>query len=227
MKVKVFWALGLAVIAVFVVLGFTVNHARWSESQTPSAFPIEASRMPEPIEASRMSEEERKIAKAIIEAYRQLEYAMLTFDTSKLSNAFVDDPRFPLRSELRKEVELAFGSVPEGAGYLTYMKAWYRNWERGAERLEEAWERAQREDREIGPEELRALEEELGFGPAFRRTEPMPPGWEDWFRFYDFDIRGDVAMCLYDDGGSLRRAFLVKRAGQWYIADLVLLEVHA
>jgi len=55
----------------------------------------------------------------------------------------------------------------------------------------------------------------------------MPPGWEGWFRFYDFDIRGDVAICLYDDGGSLRRAFLVKRTGKWYIADLVLLEVHA
>jgi len=34
-------------------------------------------------------------------------------------------------------------------------------------------------------------------------------------------------MCLYNDGGSLRRAFLVKKGGKWYIADLVLLEVHA
>jgi hypothetical protein len=218
MKKKAFLALGLAVIAAFLVLGFTVNRYRWSESQSSSAFPIEA---------SRMSEEEREITKTIIEAYRQLEYVMLTFDTSKLSTAFVDDPRFPLRNELHKEVELAFGGVPQGAGYLTFMKAWYGNWERGAKLLEEAWERAQREGKEIGPEELKRLEEELGFTPAFRRTEPMPTGWENWFRFYEFEIHGDVAMCLYNDGGSLRRAFLVKKGGKWYIADLVLLEVHA
>jgi len=142
--------------------------------------------------------------------------------THALTQIF-DDPRFPLRAEPHKEVELAFGGVPKGAGYLTFMKAWYKR----AKLLEEAWEKAQREGREIGPEELKALEEKLGFAPAFRRTEPMPPGWESWFRFYDFEIRGDVAMCLYDDGGSLRQAFLVKKAGKWYIADLVLLKVHA
>jgi hypothetical protein len=106
------------------------------------------------------------------------------------------------------------------------MKAWYGNWERGAKLLEETWEKAQREGRGIGPEELKALEERLGFAPAFRRTEPMSPGWENRFRFYEFDIREDVAACLYDDEGSLRRAFLIKKAGKWYIADLVLLEAH-
>lgn len=93
-------------------------------------------------------------------------------------------------------------------------------------RLEEAWEKAQREGKEIGPEDLRLLEEELGFIPAFRRTDPMPSGWEDGFRFYDFDIREDVAVCRYDDGGRLWRAFLVKEAEGWYIASRVLLEVH-
>ncbi len=54
----------------------------------------------------------------------------------------------------------------------------------------------------------------------------MPSGWEDGFRFYDFDIREDVAVCRYDDGGRLWRAFLVKEAEGWYIASRVLLEVH-
>jgi len=217
MKRKAFLALGLLTIAAFLALGFRVDGHLLSESQAPF--------VPQ-VEASKMSREESEIANAIIEAYRQLEYATLTFDTSKLSTAFIDDSHFPLRGDLHKEVELAFSRVPKGAGYLTFMKAWYKNWERGATLLEEAWEKAQKEGKEIGPKELRALEEKLGFAPAFRRTEPMPPGWEDWFRFYDFDIRGDVAICLYDDGGVLQRAFLVKTAGQWYIADRVVVEVH-
>lgn len=217
MKKKAFFALGLLTIAAFLVLGFKVSGDQRLEFR--ALFPPQ-------VEASKMSEEESEIANAIIEAYRQLEYATLTFDTSELSTAFIDDPRFPLRGNLHKEVELAFDSVPKGAGCLIYMKAWYKNWERGAKLLEEAWEKAQREGKEIGPEELKALDEKLGFVPAFRRTEPMPPGWEDWFRFYDFDIRGDVAICVYDDGGVLQRAFLVKKAGKWYIADRVVLEVH-
>jgi hypothetical protein len=219
MKGKALLALGLAVITASFIFGFMMNH----NEQRSDSYATLAS----PIEFSQMSEEERKIAEAIIEAYRQLEYATLTFDTSKLSNSFIDDPRFPLRKELRKEVEIAFGRVPKGAGYLTFMIAWYKNWERGAKLLEETWEKAQKEGREISREELMALEESLGFEPAFRRTEPMPPGWENWFRFYEFNIQGDVAICLYDDGGSLRRAFLVKKDGKWYIADLVILNFHA
>ncbi len=72
----------------------------------------------------------------------------------------------------------------------------------------------------------RSDKEELGYEPVHRRPEPVPPEWETWFVFYKFDIRNDVATCLYDDGGTLRQAFLVKKGGKWYLADTILLWVH-
>jgi len=217
MKRKPFLVIGLAMIGALLVLGFEAKSALHSEAHIPSVLEIKV---------SDMSQEERMIASAIIEAYRQLEYATLTFDTSKLSTAFVDDLRFHLPDELRREVEIAFNNAPDKVGYLTYMEAWYNNWERGANLLEETWEKAQKEGKEIGLDDLKLLEEELGFIPAFRRTDPMPPEWEDWFRFYNIDFHEDVAVCLYDDGGRLWRAFLVKKAEGWYIANRILLEIH-
>lgn len=171
--------------------------------------------------------EEKAIAEAILEAYRLFAYADTTFDTSKFDTVLIDDPRFPLRTELAPEVVRAFGYIPKGAGMLTYMRAWYRNWERGARLLEEMDRKARAEGREgISPKELNEIREKLGYEPAFRRPGPVPPEWEQWFVFYKFDIRGDIAMCLYDDGGVLRQAFLVKKDGKWYIADSIPLWSH-
>jgi len=72
----------------------------------------------------------------------------------------------------------------------------------------------------------RSDKEELGYEPVHRRPEPVPPEWDTWFVFYKSDIRNDVATCLYDHGGTLRQAFLMKKGGKWYIADTILLWVH-
>ncbi len=170
---------------------------------------------------------EKEIAETILEAYRLFAYADITFDTSKFDTVLIDDPRFPLRSEDIWEVIKAFGYIPKGAGELTYMRAWYKNRKRGAVLLEEAERKAKAEGREgISAEEFNAIKEKLGYEPVFRRPEPMPPEWETWFVFYKFDIRGDVAMCLYDTGGTLEQAFLVRKDGKWYIASFVPIWVH-
>ncbi|MBC7228124.1 MAG: hypothetical protein H5T61_13000 [Thermoflexales bacterium] len=192
-----------------------------------SQFPSGAELLPPGPPKTPEGPEEKQIAETILEAYRLFAYADMTFDTSKFDTVLIDDPRFPLRSENTLEVIKAFGYIPPGAGMLTYMRAWYRNWERGALLLEGAERKAWTEGRKgISAEELNEIEEKLGYEPVFKRPEPVPSGWEKWFVFYKFDIRGDVAMCLYDDGGVLRQAFLVMKEGKWYIADNIPLWSH-
>lgn len=199
---------------------------------------------------SSLSPEEAEVKEVILEAYRQMGFRGLSFDTSRLDEFFIDDPRFPLRRELRKEVELAFGEVPEGAGYLTYMRAWYRDWEkRGTLALEELyWQKAKVARPRLCPSSsanfrlleivwerlerwpgVASFEAQLGYFPVFRspmENEAIPEDWMQSFRFLDFEIQGDKAMCLYDDWGTLRRAYLVNKGGRWYIADSILLAVH-
>lgn len=198
---------------------------------------------------SSLSPEEAEVKEVILEVYRQMGLRGLTFDTSRLDEFFIDDPRFPLRRELRREVELAFVEVPEGAGYLTYIRAWYKNWEkRGTPALEEVLQKAKVARPRLCPsspanfhllemvwERLEgrpgvvSLEAQLGYFPVFRspmENEGIPKDWLERFRFFDFEIQGDKAMCRYDDWGTVRRAYLVNKGGRWYIADSVLLRVH-
>jgi hypothetical protein len=198
---------------------------------------------------SPLSPEETEVKEVILEAYSQMGFKGLTFDTSRLDEFFIDDPRFPLRRELRKEVELAFGEVSEGAGYLTYVRAWYKNWEkRGTPTLKKIWQEAIGARRRLNGSSLaicrlveivceklerqpgvKSLEAQLGYFPVFRspmENEGIPEDWMERFHFFEFEIDEDKAMCLYSDWGTLRRAYLVNKGGKWYIADNILLEVY-
>ena len=177
-------------------------------------------RRPEPIsleEKVELTPEEREIKEAILEGYRQLGHADLTFDYSVLEKAFVDDPRFPLEPPFREKVKLAFGKVPEGAGWLTWLKARYILYKGGVEALE-AYERG-----EISREELRELEKK-GIEAIVKRPF-IPEGWEQWFHFYDFKIDGHMAECVYSSGMRIYRAYLVKRDGKWFIASMKIIGI--
>ena len=205
--------LAAAIFLTLIGLGIIYSHC----GLTPTRFP------PAP---SSLSPEGAKVKEAILEAYHQMGGAGPTFDTLRLDEFFIDDPRFPLRRELRKEVELAFGEVPEGAGYLTYMRAWYKNWEkRGTPALEKVWQEATHACRP----KLKSLEAQIGYFPTIRRRmmESLPEGWEEKrFRFFEFEIQGDKAVCFYEDCGTLRRAYLVNKGGRWFIADSILLAAY-
>jgi len=196
---------------------------------------------------SALSLEEVEVKETILEVYRLMGFKGLAFDTSRLDEFFTDDTRFPLRNELQEQVELAFGEVPEGAGYLTYISAWYKNWERkGTPTLDEAWQQAKaakcrysgsslaiyveiiREKLERQPG-VKSLEAQLGYYPVFRspmENESIPEDWIERFHFLKFEIEGDKAICLYDDWGTVRSAYLVYKEDKWYIADNILLQVH-
>ena len=227
----------LLVAAIFLpLIGFAIIYSHCGLTPHPPPSPL--------------SPEEAQVKEAILEVYRQMGFKGLTFDTSRLDEFFIDDPRFPLRRELRKEVELAFGEVSEGAGYLTYMRAWYKNWEkRGTPALEELyWQKAKVANPRLCPSSpanftwlemvwerfegrpgVASLEAQLGYFPVFRspmENEGIPDDWLERFHFFHFEIEGDKAMCLYSDWGTLRRAYLVNKGGRWYIADSILLRVH-
>lgn len=200
--------------------------------------------------SSPLSPEELAVKETILDIYRHMSFKGLAFDTSRLDQFFVDDPRFPLRQELRHEVELALGQVPEGAGYRTYMRSWYKNWNRrGTPALEELYRRRAitarprlclsspatfrwleiRLERVEGQPGVASIEAQLGYFPLFRspmKNEGIPEDWMQRFHFFQFEIQGEKATCLYNDWGTLRRAYLVRKAGKWYIADSVLLAVY-
>lgn len=195
--------LGSLLVVALLALGFRfANGARHPEYSEPISLE----------EKVELTPEETEIKETIIEGFRLLGYADSTFDYSVLEKAFVDDPHFPLEDPFHKEVKLAFGEVPEGAGWLTWLKARYINYKGGVEALE-AYERG-----EVSLEELRGLEKQ-GIEPYVKR--PYLPDDEEvrsWFNFYDFKIEGDLAECVHRCGERIVRTYLVKRGGKWFMA---------
>jgi hypothetical protein len=128
------------------------------------------------------------------------------------------------------------------------MRAWYKNWEkRSPATLEEVWLKAigaryrlnhsagiicrwvelAREHLERRPG-VKSLEAQLGYFPIFREPregEGIPEHWIEFY-FFEFEMEGNQARCLYEDWGALREAYLVNREGKWYIADSILLAVY-
>lgn len=202
--------LGSLLVVALLALGFRfANGARRPEWSEPISLE----------EKVELTPEEMEIKEAILEGYRQLGHADLTFDYSVLEKAFVDDPRFPLERPFHKEVKLAFGEVPKGAGWLTWLKARYINYKGGVEALE-AYERG-----EISPEELRELEKQ-GIEPYVRRPYiPTDEDRERMYRFYDFKIDGDLAECVHLCGMRIVRTYLVKRDGKWFIAYMKIIGI--
>jgi hypothetical protein len=200
---KPLWILGSVLAVAFLALGF-----RFAQDAKPLKW-FEPLSFEEKVE---LTPEEREIKEAIIKGFRLLGYADFTLDYAVLEEAFVDDPRFPLEAPFHEKVKLAFGEVPEGAGWLTWLKARYILYREGVETLE-AYERG-----EIGPEELREREKK---GYEFYAKRPYLPDDEEvrsWFNFYDFKIENDVAEVVHRCGMRIVRTYLVKRDGKWFIA---------
>lgn len=178
-------------------------------------------------------EEVREIQATVVEAYKVGYMARVTHDPSQLASMFVDDPDVPLTPEEREQLREWLGTVPDGAGYLTYLTAANANDERMVRLSEEMWAKATAAGRDyllpedyLTPEELREIEE------SGRPIPPPPPTvrlptmsaeeyaqwkWENT-RFESVVITGDRAAVTYDDHWFLHEDTLVRRDGKWYIA---------
>lgn len=173
-------------------------------------------------------EEVREIQATIIEAYKLGYMAHVTHDVSQFPSVFVDDPRVPLTPEQREQLKEWLGTVPEGAGYLTFGIAGYYNTERLRKLSEEAWAKARAAGRDyispedyLSPEELRdkpiPTPPPMVDQPTMSAEEYVKWKWEN-VRFESVVIKGDIAIVIYDDRWFLYEDTLVRRNGKWYVA---------
>jgi len=181
------------------------------------------------------TEEAREIQATIVEAYKLYYIAGQTYDVSQFPSVLANDPDVPLTRDQRERLRDWFGTVPNDAGYLTYVTACYTNAERWDRISEEAWGKAMAAGRDhllpedyLTPEELREIQEA-------NRPIPPPPGrrspssmsaeeYAEWkwqnTRFDSVVINGDRAIVIFDDHLDLNEATLVRHAGKWYLAGV-------
>jgi hypothetical protein len=152
-------------------------------------------------------QEVREVQGTIVEAYKAGYVAMVTHDASGFPSVFVDDPDVPLTRDQRERLRDWLGTVPEGAGYLTYGVAAHHNSERLNRLSEEAWARARAAGRDIIlPEDYLTSDELRGIEASGRPVPPPPPAvrqptmspeeYEQWkwenTRFESLVITGDL-----------------------------------
>ncbi len=186
------------------------------------------------------TQDSRQIQATILRAYELYEIAGRTYDVSEFPQVFADDPRVPLTSDQRQRLEEWFGSVPEDAGYLTYVTGCYTMVAQSDRLFEEAWGKAKAEGRDhLLPQDYLTPEEWSGIQESNQPVPPPPPAPPrpsesaeevgEWIRentrFDSVVIDDDKAIVLFDDGATLNEATLVRSAGKWHIAGVKRLAV--
>ncbi|RPJ27329.1 MAG: hypothetical protein EHM33_08460 [Chloroflexi bacterium] len=147
-----------------------------------------------------------------------------TFDLSKFSTVFINDPRFPLPSSTLQDVrEMTDNLSLESAGYLDYKMAYY-SWRRdGALHLDKLKEKAKAENRSLTQTEVRSLTDKYG------RT--APPRTQETTRnipvkFISMGINDDISYVVIDDGPRTRQLTLILVDKKWYIAGTKGISIH-
>lgn len=171
------------------------------------------------------TKETQKIQGVIMQGYKLYDIAGRTFDTSQFPSVFADDPDVPLTRDQRERLQEWLGTIPKGAGYLTYVTACYTNREKGALLLEElmAKVRAEGRDSPTRDEWMEIVNESGGRPPAPRNqpsisVEEAQKELKSRMRYDLIDIKGDKATVIFDTGITLNKMILVKRDGKWYVA---------
>ncbi len=178
-------------------------------------------------------EEAREIQAIVLEAHRQFDIAARTFDTSGFPSVFVDDLNVPLPRLQHDRLKEWLGTVPDNAGYLTYMTAAYVDYAKRTRLFEEAMAKAMAKGRDYLLPEDYLTSDELRQIKESNRPIPTPPSAPprpsmsveeaaEWrkqiFRFDSLEINGDKAVVIFEDAVALEKAILVRRDGKWYMA---------
>ncbi len=172
------------------------------------------------------------IEAVILQAYALFDEAGRTFDTSQFPTVFANDLGVPLSEVQRGQLREWLGAAPEGAGYLTYVRAAYANRENGALLLEKAQAKARAEGRDAlsGDEWMEVVRSNGGRPPAPRSQSSMSVQeaqrqFKSRIRYNSIDITGNKATAVFDTGATLNSAVLVRRDGKWYIISMERLAV--
>jgi hypothetical protein len=170
------------------------------------------------------SPEAKEVMKTIDKAYDIEAEAAHTFDLSKFSTVFINDPRFPVSPGTLDTVrELSNNPSLESAGLLDYKMTFY-SWRRDAILLSENLHaKAKQENRELTAEERKSLIDSKGrMAPA--RSES--PKRKMDVTFFSVEINDDIATAIIDDGPRTVQLTLVLVDKKWYIAAYKGLELH-
>jgi hypothetical protein len=166
----------------------------------------------------------KKIIKTVEKAYAIESEAGYTFDLSKLSTVFINDPRFPLDPSMLQVVrELSKNPTLESSGYLDYKMAYY-SWRReSALHAEKIFATAKAENRDLTAEETKSLVD-----PQGRMASPRSNGSKNTLNliFCSVETKEDIALVTVDDGPGTVELTLVLVKGNWYIAGIKGIAFH-
>ena len=205
----------LLTISIFALL--TLGIVGFSKPSTGFSQFVTAEKIPD-------TPETKEVIKAVERAYDIEAEGAYTFDITKFSDVFINDPRFPVSTGTLETVrELTNNPSLESAGYLDYKLAFY-SWRINATiHAEKVKEKAKKENRALTDEERKSLVDPRGRMAPARSESPtrsLP------LTFFSVEINGDIATVVLDDGPRTIKLSLVMVDKKWYIAGYKGLVMH-
>src|SRR5215213_156883 len=150
----------LAVLLIFVAVGFSIRSPRIRQSEVKHNIPD--------------TSETKEIMKTIERAYDIKAEAAYTFDLKKLPTVFINDPRFPLNEkDLETVRQLTYNPSLESAGWLDYEIAHYSWWRDAVLHSEAVHAEAKAENRDLTQEERKSLVDPYGRVAPARVESPI------------------------------------------------------
>lgn len=147
------------IILVFGILGFSKPLTEFSHFVTAEKTPD--------------TPETKEVIKAVERSYDIEAEAGYTFDITKFSDVFINDPRFPVSAGTLETVrELTNNPFLESAGYLDYKLAYYSWIIHATTHAEKIKEKAKAENRALTEEERRSLVDSYGRMAPARSQSP-------------------------------------------------------
>ncbi len=204
-----------------------------SSNSTTSAQPSATTSWPVVANAVAPDSPEAEAIKTALVKINKAELpASQTFDVSQLSTVFVDDPAVPLNPDQANFVQkvrqlqgVEVAGELQGNGYLTYMKAFYLDWKRGAEGWDRFMAKAKAEGREPTGPEISSITGTVGF-PAHRNNPKDFVSADDfnspaYYHIEQIKVDSKWADVTYNAGAHSDHAFFVRTSDGWKMAGQV------
>ena len=210
MKRNLLLPVSALIILVLGILGFSNPSTDFSHSMMAEKIPD--------------TPDTKEVIQAVERSYDIEAEAGYTFDITKFSDVFINDPRFPVSTGTLETVrELTNNPSLESAGYLDYKVAYYSWIINAITHTEKVKEKAKKEDRALTEEERKSLVDPRGRMAPARSESPtrtLP------LTFFSVEINGDIATVVLDDGPRTIKLSLVMVDKKWYIAGYKGLVMH-
>lgn len=165
----------------------------------------------------------KEIIRAIEKAYDVEARAAYTFDFSKFSEVFINDPHYLMDPEWLEIVrELSRNPSLESAGWLDYKMAYQSSRRDAILHSEAVHAKAKAENRDLTPEERKSLNDPLGQPAPARSKSPVR---KVQVAYLSLEVNDDVAVVTLIRGIYYSEVTLVMVDYHWYIANERFLSV--